>query len=262
MAKYRRTLAGQYVKTAGGAYVVQYPTVTLGDYQEYGKGPWMGYMSAFNSASYVSGQDYLDTMTLAPEIFPDATLISWTWPDIEAPNGVYGFLHISHGNVKHTFPPTPIAPARVSSLGSLTITHAITLEGNLPGFNVIVDMFLTSAAGDHTTDVWEIEVMLHTSSSGLRYINGCTPLGSFTDAQGRSWRVVRNPATPIVLFIPQGDGDMLSGSVDIKEMLQWLAARGTISGAYWYNGLGVGVEPTRGAGTAMVDHLAITYSPS
>ncbi len=235
-------------------------TITLGDHQNYTIGPYLAYLGPWNKGRLVYGKDYTESLTVRPATFPNATSIVWRWPRTPpAEHGVYNFLHIAFGNYNNTVVQTPIAPKKVSAIKTLIQTHDLTLTGELEGYDVITDFFLTRAPGDSKTQAFEIEVFLHTPPYSADFVRSGRQIGVFREA-GRAWTValIARP-TPIILFAPARSGEVKAGTIDLAAMLRYLIAQKVLTGEEYFNGLGLGVEVRQGAGAATINAFSVVY---
>jgi hypothetical protein len=62
-----------------------------------------------------------------------------------------------------------------------------------------------------------------------------------------------------MLMLASGD-DVVIGSIDVKATLNFLMAKGVITGAEWFNGIALGVEPVSGSGELRLTKWAMTYN--
>ncbi len=238
-------------------------TITIGDAVNWTKGSYLVYLAPWGAGSLVRGRDYWDSVTFASDPFPNGLSMSWSWPD-KAPtsSGVYNLNAINFGNANHTIVQTPITPLQVSAIGTLTQTQALTLGGETAKYDVITDFWLTAKAGNLDTKLFEVEVFLHTPAYSRSYVQHATPLGTYTDAQGRPWTMAIDKGAnlaPDILIMPENGRDVLSGSVDLKGMLAWLAGHGVITGTEYFNGLSMGAEVRQGAGALVIDRFNVEY---
>ena len=238
-------------------------TITLSDAAAWTKGAYLAYLAPWGAGSLVQGKDYIDTLTLSGDLFPNSVTMSWRWPST-APtaSGVYNFNAIDFGNYNNTNVQTPITALQVKSIGTLNQTHSLKLGGDATKYDVITDFFLTAKAGDHSTKLFEVEVFLHTPAFSKAYVQHATGVGTYTDAQGRAWTVALDKFSglaPNILLMPKDAGDVLKGSVDIKGMLDWLTTKGVITGNEYFNGLGMGAEVQQGSGSLVIDTFSVDY---
>lgn len=239
-------------------------TKVIGDRTNYQAGQYTGYMSPFNSKLLHAGDTYSETMTVTPASFPAVTKFDFAYPaGYQSPGGVWGYLAVDYGNYYSTAALAPITPRQVKSITTLTQTQSLSIGGNITGLNVIFDAFLTKAANDFSNRVIEIDWQLHPSDPARYWIAGLTSHGTWTDANGQPWSIYTDPSTtaPVVMYVlPAVGHDKLTGSINIKALLNWMTTAKLITGNEYYNGHGVGAEPVQGSGSLTVNSLSVTYN--
>lgn len=232
------------------------PTVVPA-FQNYSEGPYLGFLGPFNPGALKPGVDFKESMFVVPGLFPNHTAVRWTYPEVKCPNGVYGFYQVAYGNYYNGTPKTPIPPRQVNAIKTLVQTHDLMIGGNTQGFDLLIDLFLTKDAGNHNIHLFEVSVFLHSPKSVVDYFATARPLGTFT-VSGVTWKAALNGT--IILIMPADGSDLLTGSVDVKAMFDWLISQNVITGTEWFNGYGLGAEPTRGSGSFAVNTFAVAYN--
>ncbi|MGO4173646.1 hypothetical protein [Bosea sp. TAF32] len=233
--------------------------VELHDRQAFAKGPWLAWLEPWGAGALIQGKDYTNAMKILPDRFPAETSIEWAWPSTPPASGVFNFLAINFGNYYNTKPPVPISARKVRDIAVLKHNHDFALAGNLDQYNVMTNIWLTREAGRHDQQLFEVQVFFHAADLAKLYVRSSTPIGAYRDETGRNWQVSidRTRQVPDILLLPSTD--VRISSVDIRAMLLWLRAQGVITGEEWFNGLGTGVEVTRGSGSMKINALSITY---
>jgi hypothetical protein len=230
----------------------------VGDLTAYSSGSYLAYLAPFDR-SKTNGIDHSDAMIVQPAAFPGNTSIMWNWP--ANTSGVLSFLAIDFGDYLHTSVPVPITPKKLMNIVTLSETHGLTLSGSLNGYDAIIDFFTTSAAGSPSPQQHEVEIFLHTPAYSAAYVASCTPIGTYTDANGLAWVVAidKSRLPHDILIMPVNGADIPAGTIDIKAMLTWLIGKSWIGGGEYFNGLALGVEVQQGIGGAAVNAFAVTY---
>lgn len=233
--------------------------VELLDRQAFAKGSWLAWLEPWGAGDLVQGQHYTNSMRIIPDRFPEETSLEWAWPSTPPVSGVYNFMAINFGNYYNTKPPVPVTARKVRDIAVLKHNHKFNLAGNLNEYNVMANIWLTREAGRHDQQLFEVQVFFHAADLAKLYVRSSTPIGEYRDETGRSWLVSidRTRPVPDILLLPAAD--VRTGSVDIRSMLLWLRTQGVISGEEWFNGLGTGVEVTRGSGSMKFNALSISY---
>lgn len=231
------------------------------DFQFFTKNSFSSYASpwsTFTIKTLRSGIDYWDTVTIDPTQFPNNTTIRTKWPTTVPSTGVWGYHHIAFGNYDGGLVQQPIAPLQVNAIKQLQESWSFAYSSS-PNFNLLNEFYLTSRPGDATAKVIEIGIFQHVPAATQRYVDSLTPIGTYQEAQGRTWRITR--VNNFVMLTPTTPGDILTGTFDFRALLLSLKGRKIITGNEWFNGLGFGSEPTAGADyTAIyIRNLSVTY---
>lgn len=220
-------------------------------------GPWSTYFGTGKALKH--GVDYADEIAVRPETFPANVEFSWHWPLTTAKNaGVYGYNALSFGNYDGGTPEVAVTPRQVKSIGALTETFHFAMARPIGDFNVLSEFFLTSEKGTEKK-VAEVGFFLRPAKSAITFADAGEQLGTFTDVTSRAWKVGKQPAPhgPYYMFITVGD--VLEGTIDFKAALDFLRAKGHVTGEEWFNGLAFGIEPVTGSGSLRVESLSVRY---
>jgi hypothetical protein len=232
------------------------------DKQPHAQGPYMSYLAAWNKGALIQGQDYWECLAYNPATYPHGQTIAWSWPDRPPPSrGVYNFLAVDFGNYYGTVVPQPIPPKAVGDIKTLTQSFDLAISGDLDGFDVINDFFLTRDPGKFDNKLFEVEIFFHTPRYSHDYARSSTQVGKIK-ASGIEWTVSidkRASNGHDILIIPADGADLLSHSIDIKAILNQLVAAQVLTGREYFNGMGLGVEVRSGAGTLAIKKLSTSY---
>lgn len=219
--------------------------------------PWSTYFGT--GVSMKHGIDYADEIVVHPDIFPSKTDISWHWPLFASKQtGVYGYNAVSFGSYAGGIPEVPIAPRQVKSIGFFAVTYSCTYAPPIGEFNVLCEFFLTKKAKDTNTNLSEVGFFPHAGKATLSFANAGEQLGTFTDFSGRTWKVDKQSApqgSSFYMFIPEGDVN--SATIDFKGALDFLHAKGHVTGEEWFNGIAFGVEPIAGSGSLRIEGFSV-----
>ena len=219
-------------------------------------GPWSTYFGAGMTLKH--GVDYADEISVRPETFPANVDFSWHWPLVLSKHtGVYGYNALSFGSYDGGVPAVPIAAQQVKGIITLAETFRCAWARPVGDFNVLSEFFLTEKPGG--AKVAEIGFFLRAAKSAVAFADAGEQLGTFTDTTGRAWKVGKQPAPhgPYYMFIPAGE--VLAGRLDCKAALDFLRAKGQVTGEEWFNGIAFGIEPVTGSGSLRVESLAVDY---
>src|SRR5437660_212073 len=109
-------------------------------YQQGSPRGWWALNNTWNRVSLVNGTDYTETITVNPATFPSGSVISWTWPNVAAPNNVYSYPEIVFGAQDGTRPsPDGVGPApiQLKNLSAFTGSYSIGIGGSIGNFDVL-----------------------------------------------------------------------------------------------------------------------------
>lgn len=248
---------------AAGKDTVANRTV-LTDRMFYSQGSLIAYASPWCTLytdKLVVGVDLVNSISLVPSAFPNDTIISTKAP-MDNPNlygcGVYGYVHLAYGNYDSGVPKVAVAPVQVSAMRSSLIDFNVTRGNSTGEYNILNEFYLTSAPGASDDKVVEIGFFLHPSATAIAFAKTGQIIGTFRDSSGRSWNVAR--VGKFIMLFPEDGGDVLSGTLDIKQVLTFLIGKGEITGKEWLNGMAIGVEPVRGQANVTINRWAVSLS--
>ncbi|WP_374547445.1 hypothetical protein [Rhodoblastus sp.] len=230
--------------------------------QPFAKGRYLSYLASWNKGELLEGRDYWQCLAFNRGTYPDGQTIAWSWPNRPPPSrGVYNFLAVNFGNYYDTIVPQPIPPKPVSDIKTLKQKFDLGISGDLDGFDVIQDFFLTRDPGKFDHKLFELEIFLHTPSYSHGYARQVSQVGKIT-ASGVQWNVSVDKHAANgqdILVVPANGADLLSAEIDTKAILDQLVAAGVLTGTEYFNGLGLGVEVRQGSGRLDVHKLSTVY---
>lgn len=237
--------------------------VVRSDREAYSKGSYIAYPAMwcanFFQKEMVKDVDYAGTISLLPSTFPNRSTIRWRVP-LKPPTkcGVYGFPGVSFGNYDNGTPQHPVKPIQVRNLRNFRLTYDVAYAAVAGEFNVLAECYLTSRAGKADAKVAEIGFLPHSGASMDRFANRGRQIGTYTDRSKRPWQV---SVTGIYYtFVPADRADVLVGTADFRQALNFLRGKGIVSGQEWLNGMAFGVEPVTGSGSLNIRRLAVTFN--
>ena len=229
------------------------------DWEEYRSGPYRAVNNVWGKDGLKSGVDYTQSVSLDTATFPQAIKLEWDWPDVYKPE-IYAYPEIIFG-YKPWDPGTGakdfIAP--VDELKAFTADFDLAIAGGNT-FDVSFDIWLTDRpAGGPGSITTEVMIWLHSgvvtpaghqvaSYHGNGYDAAIWREKSMGDASGdssASWQYIAL----------QPDHDVLSGTIDIRDILQTLRKAGLISGKDYVSGFELGAEVAAGAGSLTINKL-------
>jgi len=221
--------------TAGGWYVVN---------NTWGSG-WLSY-----------GVNYTVDTAYSPADLTARTTFSWWYPgntQYAAPILAYPEVGFGPSPFNGGTQPTDVGavlPVQVGELTRFTADYDVAYKGDLQGFDVAFDLWLTKTpGGDQSTISNEIMVWLHKGGvapygqlAGTTTINGVA--ADIYRAAG-DW-----PYTAVIL-----QADLPAGRLDVADLLSKMQALGIVSPAEYVASLQLGAEIISGSGALTVNNL-------
>lgn len=235
-------------------------SITLLNETPYQYGSYTAYISAFNTGSLNYGSDYNEQISLSASQFPSAMTATWSFP-AAGENSIKSFIAVDYGDYYNTTALTPVDSTIISAQWALNETFNFAISGNIQGFDVITDMFLTGTPGNNATNSAEVEIFLHTPNYSKAWFSSLTQLGTI-QISGIEWSVASgsNNGIPDYIFMPSTQNDITSNTIDIKSMLQYLVTNGGLNDSLYFNGLSLGVETNTGSGSFALNNFSVSYS--
>lgn len=241
--------------------------VALADDQWYTEGSFLPYASGW--CSYIdgtlkAGSTYSNGIAFTKGQLPNDVTFTWRYPAKQAipACGVYGMDYLAWGNYVGGAVATPVQPRTVAAITDLTVTYAASFDADPESGDGLVEFYLTRQQGKADPRAIEIGAFWHVPAATRAFMKMSAQQGVFTDRFGRRWTVAQSrtgAAGNFVMFAPVDGKDVSAGSIDLKGELDYLVARQLVMPYWWFNGLGFGVEPQRGAGTMRLRSLAVSY---
>lgn len=239
-------------------------TIVVPDSTNFTLGRYLAYAAPYSleraaQSKFVRGKDYLDTIEVRPSSFPSGSTLRWRWPDRLSGSGAYGYMQLTFGNYDGGKPEVPVAPIRARDIRRFSQTYQVSLAGAPSGFNVLTEFYLTTRAGVAASKYEEIGFFANLSDDGQRFFDTARLVGTWTDDAGRQWicrSIQAGSAHEYIMFY--SGGQVLSGRLDMKSAIDWLASKDEVDLDHYVNGLAIGVEPVRGVGAMAVPHWNVT----
>lgn len=214
---------------------------------------WYVFNNNWGASDLVYGREYRMRVDYDPRAVADGTLFSWefpperpAWPKVYAyPSLMYGTD--IYGNAPGASGRARGLPVRVADLERMAAGFAVTLDGDVGGFDVSYDLWLTRHRDGKRDDITnEVMVWLHQGDiPPYGTLVGRYEEGAY---QANIYHTDRYTA-----LIPSRDH--LSGSIDMAAVLRRLRALGIVSGDEYLGQIDLGAEPIRGKGRLRIDRL-------
>ena len=235
--------------------------IKLTDYNGFKSGSLEAYVSPWGKGNLVQGQDYDENISFDPSTFPNNVVLTSDW-NLNTSTSVFGFNAIDFGDYDNTvnLEQKLIQPAQIKDISTLSETHSFTTAGDVSGFDVIDDLFLTSMPGSSSKVSAEIEVFQHTPPSSVWWMaNQLRQVGTVS-VNGVSWTVAKSgSSSPDIAFMPSQGQDISSGTTDIKSMLDYLTTTNILTGNEYFNGMAFGEETSAGNGSVIISSLSFDF---
>ena len=221
--------------------------------------PWSTFIAPQNA--WTRGVEYEDSIVYSPRALPDGTTFFYRWPASGCSTGVCGYIAASYGNYDGASVPVPVRPRQISDVTTFREDYAVAHAGaGMAG--LLNEFYLTRSAGDMSTKISEIGFFLHLTPEVVAFRASGDRLGSCTEPNGTIWSIVRNNGATIYGYITLAapdNSDRLARSIDIKAVLLCLVGLHAIPSSAWVNGLAMGVEPSRGAGSMTIQRWRVVF---
>ncbi len=200
-----------------------------------------------------------ETMWINPATFPNNVRFNWAWPPFSPRNGVgvWGYHHLAYGNADGGAAEEAVQPRQVDAISSLSTRFAWTGDFRFGESTVLTEFYLRSNPQDNESKLIEIGWLLHMSKDTKRFLDEGQAYGTYTDPQGRQWRVVIFDT--YLTFSAAGGDDVRAGEIDMLHALHWLRGKGKITGKEWLTGLAIGAEPIKGFGNLELQQWKVDF---
>lgn len=206
------------------------------------------------------GKDAQITAYYSKADMTDGTTFTWSvpvtnslYPAILAyPEVIFGIsplntIGVNPTDTKHVF------PVRVGDLTKLTATQDVSFSGNVSGFNVSYDIWLTSTKnGDASTITNEVMIWVH---KGAFEAFG-SQIGTYTSPEGYTAKIYHKDTYTAVIF----DKDLPKAEIDIAGVLKTLETLKVVSANEYIGSIELGAEVVSGQGKLVINNLDLTVS--
>ena len=227
--------------------------------QSSSSGPWSAYAGAWAASSLTYGVDYTQSITFDNTAFPNGTLISWSFPLYGGPFGVWSYPCIVFGSTPE-LTNAAVLSLQVANLTNLSVSYSTTLAVNSGQLDTIFDIWLTSKPyGGMSTATYELEIIPQTEwrYGGYAYTFSDLTLQNANVYVNANWG--GNPWTNIVV---EPSTEMLTGTINISDILKNLIWNGVITGQEYISGVEFGPEPGSGAGSLLISSMSYQWTGS
>lgn len=229
--------------------------------QAWNSNGWYVHNNVWGAANLVEGTDYNIESHFNLGNMTDGTTFAWSFPlTTEVYPAIRAYPHLIFGaspaNGANAVNPTDTAlvlPALVGDLKSLTATHDVAFAGNLAGFNVSYDIWLTSTANGGMDAVTN-EVMIWVHKGSFEAFG--EQVGTYADGNGHAAKIYHSGTYTAVVF----ETEMAAAKIDIKAIFDTLEQLGIVNDSEYVRSIEMGAEVTSGSGTLRFNNLDIEVS--
>ncbi|MDH6268962.1 hypothetical protein M2360_004382 [Rhizobium sp. SG_E_25_P2] len=237
------------------------------DWDSYRLGDRVISNNVWNKGELQSGVDYKQTVTHDPTDLSRDITFAWNWPSASDDVLAYPELIVGYKPWDESLPPAQrpdSLSSRISDIKNFVVSHDIAISGQTSNFNVAYDLWLTGKElGGSETITTELMVWAHAYEFDIdpasvvgRYANRgvnytIITYGDFQAGDNdQTWRYIA--------LIP--DKDALKASVDMRDVLTELVARGLVDESDFVSGYEIGAEIVRGKGSVTLESVQHGFS--
>lgn len=218
---------------------------------------WYVFNNTYNTGALKYGTDYSVSTTVNKADATAGTTFTWKMPYtigetpkiLAYPEVIFGVPPMG-AFAKNPGDKLAVFPVKVGDLVSLKADYDVTFSGNVSGFNVAYDIWLTSKPnGDRSTISNEIMVWVH---KGDVPTYG-TAIGTYT--AGDVTYTIYNKGT-YTAFV--ADRDVPKGDLDIAAMVTHLKKIGIVKDTEYLASIELGAEVISGVGSLTINNLDLS----
>ena len=218
---------------------------------------WYVLNNVWNAADLVEGKDFNIASSYDPTDLTSGVTFDWAFPVVTE---VYQTIRAYPALI---FGPSPyggghkvtdvggVFPVKVSELSTFTADYDISYEGNVGGFNVAFDIWLTSEPNGDSSKITN-ELMIWVHKGGLTPFGDAVARYTDGDIQGQIY-TTRNGASNYTALVL--DQDMSTGEINIASVLTTLQKLGIVSANEYVAAVEFGAEVASGTGRLTINDL-------
>lgn len=216
---------------------------------------WIVFNNTWGSGDFTYGKDYTMSATYHTNSMTTGTTFYWDYPESKLDyTKVLGYPSVMFGydtfdNAKGEYDPAAVLPVQIKDITALKTSFDYSMSGDVKGFDVAYDIWLTKKANGIWSDITN-EVMIWTHRGDMMTYGD--KVGTYTD--GKYTATIYHIGTYTAL-VP--DQDYLTGTIDVKDVLNKLQALGIVSDSEFVNQIDYGAEPFEGKGSLTINSLDI-----
>jgi hypothetical protein len=240
--------------------------VSLGDYTVFNN-DW-----DVPNTNLVIGTNFTQQISYNSNDLNSNVVMSWNYPEVQAPDFVYGYPEVIWGGQYGGIGPgTRAFATQVSNISSLVANYNVSISGETNKFDVGMEIWTTngppSQAGVAITN--EIMVKVHgPTANGLTDGPGTTVSNAQLGISGGGTSIeVVHPVTEAsgsagTFVTIDTTSDVLSGQINFATILNSLVAEGIVNSNNYVSGVELGSEMLMGSGSLTVNNFSVTENSS
>lgn len=218
-------------------------------------GPWAYLRNVFAPAGLSDGHDYsLRQWHGALDRWPGEFRFEWAFPDQHPGDGhfCWGYPALMYGAGPWGYPwgtSGHPAPIRAGSFEVFTIDVDLAFTGT-SGADVLIDVYTLPDRNPFTgASINEVSILLtHDGVGPLSWLTtDSTATHTYASPLGDT-AIYKHPTSAQIMVMPRSGHDrraVLTGTIDVKEVLDHLISIGLVDADAWVAGFEIGVETQR-----------------
>lgn len=218
-------------------------------------GPWAYLRNVFAPAGLSDGHDYsLRQWHGALDRWPGEFRFEWAFPDQHPGDGhfCWGYPALMYGAGPWGYPwgtSGHPAPIRAGSFEVFTIDVDLAFTGT-SGADVLIDVYTLPDRNQFTgASINEVSILLtHDGVGPLSWLTtDSTATHTYASPLGDT-AIYKQPTSAQIMVMPRSGHDrraVLTGTIDVKEVLDHLISIGLVDADAWVAGFEIGVETQR-----------------
>lgn len=220
---------------------------------------WTIVNNVWNPGSLVYGTDYSVSTTYTAADLTKQTTFNWSFPIVIDPNPtIRAYQEIAYG--LNPYASTSSSPAnpfaiQLSSLSSLSVKYDVEYHGNLAGFDVAFDLWLTSRPNGNASTITN-EVMIWLHKGGL--VPFGSQVGTYSDGVISAKIYYQAGTRPYIAVVL--DTDSTAGDINVASILAKLVSLNLVSTSEYLASLEFGAEVGSGAGALTIHGLELSVA--
>ncbi|RQW43901.1 hypothetical protein EH199_10455 [Novosphingobium sp. LASN5T] len=221
---------------------------------------WYALNNTWNISGLAWGKDVMVTTQFSPGNVTDGATFSWSAPlstsltptILAFPELIFGISPLNPAGVNPT-DTEHVFPARVGDITAFTAKQDFAYTGNLGGFNVAYDIWLTSKPGGNASTITN-EVMIWVHKGAFEAYGAA--IGTYVSPDGQTATIYHKDTYTAVVF----DKDLPTATVDVAAVLKALQALHIVSADEYVGSVELGAEVVSGTGRLVVKNLDLSLT--